>query len=108
MSTHMEWSIDGVGWCSAPVVLLVAYTLVSTRRVEGDSVFFQALNISKAALLSVNTFYWGAPSLTWSGSGLEDTHCIDGKETYQLPINSKVTGSLQHLSPLKLITPRSL
>ena len=69
----MEWSIDGVGWCSAPVVLL-AYTLVSTRRVEGDSVFFQALNISKAALLSVNTFYWGAyPSsfvnVIWIGIG---------------------------------------
>ena len=59
MSTHMEWSINVVGWCGALVVLL-AYALVSTRRVEGDSVFFQVLNISGAALLSVNTFYWGA------------------------------------------------
>ena len=59
MSTHMEWSINVVGWCGALVVLL-AYALVSTRRVEGDSVVFQVLNISGAALLSVNTFYWGA------------------------------------------------
>ena len=52
----MEWSINVVGWSGALVVLL-AYALVSTRRVEGDSVFFQVLNITGAALLSVNTFY---------------------------------------------------
>ena len=73
MSTHMEWSINVVGWCGALVVLL-AYALVSTRRVEGDSVFFQVLNICGAALLSVNTFYWGAyPSsfvnVIWIGIG---------------------------------------
>ena len=55
----MEWSINVVGWAGALVVLL-AYALVSTRRVEGDSVFFKVLNISGAGLLSVNTFYWGA------------------------------------------------
>ena len=73
MSTHMEWSIHVVGWCGALVVLL-AYALVSTRRVEGDSVFFQVLNITGAALLSVNTFYLGAyPSsfvnVIWIGIG---------------------------------------
>ena len=52
----MEWSIDVVGWCGALVVLL-AYALVSIRRVEGDSVLFQVLNISGAALLLANTFY---------------------------------------------------
>ena len=69
----MEWSIDVVGWCGALIVLL-AYTLVSIRRVEGDSVLFQVLNISGAALLLANTL-----------SGLEDTHCIDGREIYELP-----------------------
>ena len=59
MSTHMEWSISVVGWSGA-LVLLLAYVLVSTRRAEGDSVFFQVLNISGAALLSVNSFDWGA------------------------------------------------
>ena len=69
----MEWSIHVVGWSGALVVLL-AYALVSTRRVEGDSVFFQVLNIFGAALLSVNTFYLGAyPSsfvnVIWIGIG---------------------------------------
>ena len=69
----MEWSIDVVGWCGALVVLL-AYALVSIRRVEGDSVLFQVLNISGAALLLANTFYWGAyPSAfvntIWIGIG---------------------------------------
>ena len=69
----MEWSINVVGWAGALVVLL-AYALVSTRRGEGDFVFFQVLNISGAALLSVNTFYWGAyPSsfvnVIWIGIG---------------------------------------
>ena len=73
MSTHMEWSINVVGWSGALVVLL-AYALVSTRRVEGDSGFFQVLNISGAALLSVNTFYLGSyPSsfvnVIWIGIG---------------------------------------
>ena len=73
MSDNMEWSIDVVGWCGALVVLL-AYALVSTRRVEGDSVLFQVLNISGAALLFANTFYWGAyPSsfvnVIWIGIG---------------------------------------
>ena len=73
MSINIEWSIDVVGWCGALIVLL-AYTLVSTRRVEGDSVLFQVLNISGAALLLANTFYWGAyPSafvnIIWIGIG---------------------------------------
>ena len=64
---------DVVGWCGALIVLL-AYTLVSTRRVEGDSVLFQVLNISGAALLLANTFYLGAyPSafvnMIWIGIG---------------------------------------
>ncbi|MAV35661.1 MAG: hypothetical protein CMJ59_09390 [Planctomycetaceae bacterium] len=55
----MEWSIDALGWCGAVVVLL-AYALVSTRRVEGDSVLYQMLNIVGAALLITNTVYLGA------------------------------------------------
>ena len=52
--------------------LLVAYGLVSTRRIEGDSVAYQLLNLAGAALLIVNSFYYGAlPSvginLVWIG-----------------------------------------
>lgn len=55
----MELTIDILGWCGAFVVLL-AYALVSTRRVEGDSRCFQYLNIAGAVLLLANTAYAGA------------------------------------------------
>lgn len=55
----MDWSIDAIGWCGAMLVLL-AYALVSLRKVEGDSVLYQMLNLSGAALLVANTVYLGA------------------------------------------------
>ena len=51
--------IDVTGWIGV-VALLVAYGLVSTKRTEGDSVAYQALNAIGAALLIVNSFYYGA------------------------------------------------
>jgi hypothetical protein len=51
--------IDVTGWIGV-VALLLAYGLVSTRRMEGDSVAYQALNAIGAALLIVNSFYYGA------------------------------------------------
>ena len=55
----MELAIDILGWCGALFVLL-AYALVSTRRVEGDSLCYQYLNIVGALLLLANTAYEGA------------------------------------------------
>jgi hypothetical protein len=51
--------IDVVGWVGV-AGLLLAYVLVSTKRIEGDSVPYQALNLLGAALLIVNSFYYGA------------------------------------------------
>ena len=51
--------VDVTGWIGV-VALLVAYGLVSTKRMEGDSVAYQALNAVGAALLIVNSFYYGA------------------------------------------------
>ena len=51
--------IDVVGWIGV-AALLLAYVLVSTKRIEGDSVPYQALNLLGAALLIVNSFYYGA------------------------------------------------
>lgn len=51
--------IDIFGW-SGVVALLAAYILVSTRKLEGDSVPYQALNLGGSALLIVNSFYFGA------------------------------------------------
>ncbi len=47
------------GWLGA-VAVLAAYALVSTRRVEGDSIFFQSLNIIGSIFLMMNSFYFEA------------------------------------------------
>jgi hypothetical protein len=51
--------IDVVGWVGV-AALLVAYVLVSTKRMEGDSMGYQLLNMAGAALLIANSFYYGA------------------------------------------------
>jgi hypothetical protein len=51
--------IDVAGWMGV-VALLVAYGLVSTKRIEGDSVVYQMLNLVGAGLLIANSFYYGA------------------------------------------------
>lgn len=51
--------IDIVGWVGV-AALLLAYGLVSSRRVDGDSVVYQLLNVLGSALLITNSFYYGA------------------------------------------------
>jgi hypothetical protein len=62
---------DAIGWAGA-VALLVAYAMVSSKRLEGDSTAYQALNISGSLLLAANTVFYGSyPStfvnLIWAG-----------------------------------------
>jgi len=66
--------VDIAGWIGV-VALLAAYALVSGRRLQGDSVAYQVLNVAGSALLILNSFYYGAlPSvsvnLAWIGIGL--------------------------------------
>lgn len=66
--------VDGLGWIGA-ISILIAYHLVSTSRVSGISVGYQALNVVGSLLLILNTWYYGAfPSLgvnvVWVGIGL--------------------------------------
>jgi len=63
--------IDVTGWLGA-IALLGAYALVSTRKIEGDAIRYQLLNLAGGALLIINSFYYGAyPSvgvnLVWIG-----------------------------------------
>ena len=51
--------IDIIGWIGA-VLLLLAYALVSYKRLPGDSVRFQLLNLAGGLLLAVNSGYHGA------------------------------------------------
>jgi hypothetical protein len=51
--------IDLTGWVGA-VLLLLAYALVSSRKLAGDGVRFQLLNLSGGLLLAANSAYHGA------------------------------------------------
>ena len=63
--------VDAIGWVGA-VALLIAYALVSHKRMEADSSTFQLLNIGGSLLLAANTIFYGSyPStfvnLIWAG-----------------------------------------
>jgi hypothetical protein len=67
---NQAW-FDMIGWVGA-VALLIGYALVSFKKLEGDSVAFQLLNISGSILLAANTIFYGSyPStfvnLIWAG-----------------------------------------
>jgi hypothetical protein len=69
-----ETIIDIIGWLGA-VLVLYAYFMVSTKKLEGDSLHFQTANISGALCLIVNTYYHHAyPSavvnVIWIGIAL--------------------------------------
>jgi uncharacterized membrane protein YedE/YeeE len=62
---------DTLGWVGA-AALLVAYVLVSSKKLEGDATAYQFLNIIGSLLLAVNTvFYRAYPSsfvnMIWLG-----------------------------------------
>lgn len=55
--------VDILGW-TGTALYLVAYALVSLKKVAGDSTLYQGMNIVAGILLIVNTLYWKAyPSL---------------------------------------------
>jgi len=51
--------VDLAGWVGV-VALLGAYALVSARKLAGDAITFQILNLVGGALLIVNSFYYGS------------------------------------------------
>ena len=50
---------DAIGWVGA-AALLVAYAMVSHKKLEGDSATYQVLNISGSVLLAANTIFYGS------------------------------------------------
>jgi hypothetical protein len=54
-----ELWIDLIGWAGV-AALLIAYVLVSLKKVAGDSNIYQALNLIGSGLLIVNSLYYGA------------------------------------------------
>jgi len=62
---------DTIGWVGA-IALLIAYAMVSHKKLEADSAMYQLLNISGSLLLAANTIFYGSyPStfvnLIWAG-----------------------------------------
>jgi len=69
MNNHL-W-FDAIGWLGA-AALLVAYAMVSSKKLEGNSMVYQLLNVVGSLLLAANTiFYRAYPSsfvnLIWIG-----------------------------------------
>ena len=56
---HGNLAINIVGWVGV-AMLLLAYWMVSTKRMEGSGIAFQLLNILGAAGLVTNSYYYGA------------------------------------------------
>jgi len=70
----MKIIIDIGGWIGA-VMLLLAYFLVSSKRVGGTSTRYQSLNVVGSVLVGTNAFYYSAlPSfginVVWIGIGI--------------------------------------
>jgi len=61
MSTKLL--IDILGWTGS-ILYLVAYTLVSAKKTEGDSILYQCMNIFAGILLVIYTLYLGAYATT--------------------------------------------
>ncbi len=55
----MEFWIDLFGWIGA-LQILTAYALISLKKVEGDSLLYQVLNIFGSIFLVINSYYWNA------------------------------------------------
>jgi large-conductance mechanosensitive channel len=55
---NLVW-FDAMGWIGA-AVLLLGYGMVSFRKLEGDSGFYQLLNIVGSILLAANAIAYGA------------------------------------------------
>jgi uncharacterized membrane protein YjdF len=55
----MEILLNVLGWIGA-FLLLLAYALVSFKKLQADSETYQWLNIIASILLVINTIYYGA------------------------------------------------
>ena len=57
MKNHI-W-FDSIGWAGA-AALLIAYAMVSSKKLEGNSTAYQFLNIVGSLLLAANTIFYRA------------------------------------------------
>jgi len=55
--------INIIGWTGS-ILYLLAYSLVSAKKTDGDSVLYQGINIFAGLLLVIYTLYLGAYATT--------------------------------------------
>ncbi len=72
--TNHQLLINILGWTGS-VLFLLAYALVSLKKVDGDSLLYQGMNIVAGAFLVIYTFTLGAYATTglnavWVAIGL--------------------------------------
>jgi hypothetical protein len=70
----MKILIEILGWAGS-ISILIAYALLTTRKLNASSKVYQLLNIVGSLLLIVNTLYHGAAppaalNLAWLGIGI--------------------------------------
>ncbi len=107
---NKEALVDIVGWIGA-IALLVAYALVSARRVKGDSTSYQSLNLVGSVLLIVNTVYYRAyPSAFLTGISVLPApdgtfiHPIAADRTKTSIVAQSLSFKGLHLSPRRRAT----
>ena len=75
----MQTLVDILGWIGA-LLYLVAYALISSKKVEGDTPLYQGINILAGIFVVLNSFYWRAyPSaalnVAWIGVAVFTLGC---------------------------------
>jgi hypothetical protein len=71
---HPKLLIDILGWTGS-ILYLLAYTLVSMKKTEGDSILYQGINILAGIFLIIYTLSLGAYATTglnvvWAAIGI--------------------------------------
>jgi len=66
--------VDIIGWIGA-IAVLIAYALVSTRKMEGDSIAYQLINVIGSLFLVINSLFYKAypvigVNVAWVGIGI--------------------------------------
>ncbi|MCX6066526.1 MAG: hypothetical protein NT121_12350 [Chloroflexi bacterium] len=98
--------IDAVGWTGAALVL-IAYGLLSIRWMDGNSYSYQALNVTGAIMLVINSYYLKAyPSVGVNAAWVGIAVLTLFREWWRGPAETykRVTARLSKREPLRKIS----
>jgi hypothetical protein len=104
--TTTTFFIDLIGWTGAALVL-IAYGLISVQWMDGNSFGYQALNVSGALMLVINSYYLGAyPSVGVNAAWVGIAALTLFRDWWRGPVNAykKVASQLSKRSSLRKVT----